>query len=403
MHVDIDSLGVFDRLAREGADRAANSLSRLTGTDATVSVTNISFLSPGDARETLAAGNYTGVRIGFGGRVHGDTVLLFRRRDANTLVDLLLPDGDQSERLARSGIKEVANIVLSGFVDGWANYLGESIDITTPTYVEEAGSQLFTADRVAGTDAADGLFLFESTLSVGDELSLELYMLPEYEAFSSLVSAQATADDVIPVDKLAAFNDMTRSGASSAAANVTTMTGVETDVEVSRIRFVPIEAVPSQVGDETVAGIVVSLSGRPSGYLAILFDEESAKSVAGSMLPTEPDDGFDGMTRSAIEEVGNVMTSGFIDGWANVLQTSIEHSPPEFVHDMGSAVMSPVVGRLGRAQDHAFLLDSTVCTDGQNIRCNIYVLPHGDELTTALRELDPERATETEANADQFF
>jgi chemotaxis protein CheY-P-specific phosphatase CheC len=403
MHVDIDSLGVFDTLAREGAERAATSLSRLTGTDATVSVTNISFLSTDGVRETLGGSDYAGVRIGFGGRVYGDTVLLFRREDVNALVDLLLPSSDPSERLARSGIEEVANIVLSGFVDGWANYLGESIDITTPTYVEEAGSELLRDDTHSDADDVDGMFLFESTLSVGDELALELYMLPEYEAFSSLVSERTTVDDVIPVDKLATFNDMTRTGAGNAATNITTMTGVETDVEVARIRFVPVEAVPSQVGDDVVVGIVVSLSGCPSGYLAILFDEESARSVAGSMLPTEPDAEFNGMTKSAIEEVGNVMTSGFIDGWANVLQTSIEHSPPEFVHDMGSAVMSPVVGRLGQSQEHAFLLDSTVVTDGRNVRCDIFVLPHGDELATALRELDPDRATETEANVDQFF
>lgn len=402
MYVDIDSLGVFDRLAREGATRAADSLSRLTGADATVNVTDISFLSRADARGVFGGGDYTGVRIGFGGRVRGDTVLLLREDDANRLVELLLPADDHDESLARSGIKEVANIVLSGFVDGWANYLGESIDITTPTYVDDAGAQLLEQEA-AEDDPADGLFLFESTLHVGDELSLGLYMLPEYTAFSTLVSERGVADEAIPIDKLAAFDEMTREGARGAATNITTMTGVETDVDVSRIRFVPVEAVPSQVGDETVAGIVVSLSGRPSGYLAILFDEASALTVADSMLPTEAGDEFAGMTRSAIEEVGNVMTSGFIDGWANVLRTSIEHSPPEFVHDMGSAVMTPVVGRLGQSQDHAFLIDSVVTTDGRDVRCNIYVLPHGDELATALRELDPERTAETEANVDQFF
>ena len=401
MYVDIDSLGVFDRLAREGADRAADSLSRLTGANATVEVTNISFLTQADAHATFGSESYTGVRIGFGGRVRGDTVLLFREADANRLVDLLLSDGDHDEHLARSGIKEVANIVLSGFVDGWANYLGESIDITTPTYIDDGGSAVL--DQGAVDADADGMFLFESTLTVDDQLSLELYMLPEYTAFSTLVSKREMAEGSIPIDQLAAFNEMTREGANGAARNITTMTGVDTDVEVSRIRFVPVEAVPSQVSDETVAGIVVSLTGRPSGYLAILFDEPSALAVADSMLPTEAGEEFEGMTKSAIEEVGNVMTSGFIDGWANVLQTSIEHSPPEFVHDMGSAVMTPVVGRLGRTQDHAFMLDSTVTTDGRDVRCNIYVLPHGDELATALADLDLERTAETEANVDQFF
>jgi len=166
------------------------------------------------------------------------------------------------------------------------------------------------------------------------------------------------------------------------------MTGLDTDVDVSRLRFVPLEGVPKQVGDDRFVGVVFELKGLPSGYLVVLFDEKSAKTVASSMMPGGSDeDGIGAMTEGAIKELGNIMTSGFIDGWANVLGTSIEHTPPNFVHDMGSAIMSPVIGKLGQRQDYAFVIDSTIEIDGHQGRCDIYALPDERELARALSAL----------------
>ncbi|WP_369011397.1 chemotaxis protein CheC, partial [Escherichia ruysiae] len=75
-------------------------------------------------------------------------------------------------------------------------------------------------------------------------------------------------------------------------------------------------------------------------------------------------DGLGEMGESAIQELGNIMTSGFIDSWANVLQTSINHTPPQLVHDLGTSILSPIAGRLGQSQEYAFLMDSAVRTDG---------------------------------------
>ena len=103
------------------------------------------------------------------------------------------------------------------------------------------------------------------------------------------------------------------------------------------------------------------------------------------------EDGIGSMTEGAIKELGNIMTSGFIDGWANVLQTSIEHSPPNFVHDMGESIMSPVIAKLGQQQDYAFVIDSAIEIDGEESQCDIYALPDERELARALSALPTQR------------
>jgi Chemotaxis protein CheC, inhibitor of MCP methylation len=86
-------------------------------------------------------------------------------------------------------------------------------------------------------------------------------------------------------------------------------------------------------------------------------------------------------------ELGNVMTSGFIDSWANVLGTSIAHSPPEFVHDIGSATVSPLVASLSRRQDYGFVIDAAIRTAEIQARCDVYALPDERELAAALEQL----------------
>jgi len=107
--------------------------------------------------------------------------------------------------------------------------------------------------------------------------------------------------------------------------------------------------------------------------------------------------------KSAIEELGNIMTSGFVDGWANVLQTSVEHTPPKLVHDMGRAIVDPLAAQVGQHQEHAFIIDSTMKTDEIEFQSEIHALPNEAELRAALRPLDVDRADETEADAERSF
>lgn len=199
----------------------------------------------------------------------------------------------------------------------------------------------------------------------------------------------------IDIQSLGTFNRLAHEGAQRAAVSLSAMTGIETSVEVSQLGFVPIENAPAQVGDGTHVGVVFEFDGPPSGYVAILFDEASADEVADAMVPGGGENGedggeteFDGMRKSAIQEIGNIMTSGFVDGWANVLGTTIDTSPPQFVHDSGQAIVSPVAARLGRTQEFAFVIDSTIRTADRELGCDIYALPDNNELKRALDEMD---------------
>jgi len=398
MQIDIDSLETYNGLARDGARAAADSLSGLTGIDTRVEVTNVSLMAPSDLEYEYVGGEFSGIRIELCGALDGEAVLTFDADARATIADVLAPDA--GEGLRRSSIEEVGNIVTSGFIDGWADHLGAVIDISPPTFLEGAGADVIP-DGTVPEDRQ--VFVFRSRIeSPTESLDFHILLVPERESLVEAIGA--TTDDSVPFEKFEVFNEMTKHGAERAAENITTMTGLETDVEVNRMSFVPIDRVPATVGDDRYVGTVMEYEGTPSGYLAILFDRPSAEAVVDALVPTGTDGGWSEMEQSAMKELGNIMTSGFIDGWANVLESSIDHSPPTFVSDMGSSIMSPIVGRMATGQEHAFLLDSVIRTDGEGVfRCELFALPDEAELRAAFDELLVERADRTRVDPDEVF
>jgi chemotaxis protein CheY-P-specific phosphatase CheC len=382
MNVDIESLGVFNRTAQAGAERAAENLTGMTGIETAVDVTEVTLAS---ASDLARRDRRVGVAIDFEGGIDGTSLLTFSSAGVEVLLDTLLP----GEGVEESAVAEVGNIVTSGFVEGWADQHDATIDISPPEYVEGTGEELLDA---VGFER-DRAFVFRSQVgAVGEELGVEFQMFPDRDSMTQMLGG---GDDPVSVEKLATLREMAKAGAETASETVSSMTGIATGVDITHLSFVPVEDVPAELEDKPYVGVVLRTGDPLEGYVLVLFDEASAREVVAALVPgTDEVSTFEGKSRSAMEEIGNVMTSSFIDGWANVLDATIDISPPQFVHDAGPAVAESVVARLGRKQSFAFLLEATLRADDTEFDCEIYALPDETDLRTVLDDIDPDASAE---------
>jgi len=413
MKLDVTALGTFYQMAQEGAGLAAGRLTRMTDVDTRVGVTKLNFMRGSDIRAELGDDvRKVGIRVELTGALDGYAVIVFDWDSATHLVRTLqpsvgaedaLPDAPDEEfnEMNRSAITEVGQIMHSGFIDGWADVLGTAIDVSTPEYVDGDSAEPFLAGIDTAPGADDLALLFQSQIEAIDtEIQFRYYLFPDHNSMEDILAQQGVStDDGIEYDKLAGFDRLAQRGADEVASNVTTMTGIETDVEIRRLNFVPLEVLPQEINDEMLIGVAFEFDGMPSGYLLFLFDESSAREIVNAMLPMAPDDEFDEMGQSAIKELGNIMASGFLDGWANVLDTTIDHSPPEYNHDMGAAVIDPVVIQLGEEQEYAFVFDTSVQAADREFDCNIYAVPDESDLEQAINDLPMDRIEEVPTKA----
>ncbi|RQG90292.1 chemotaxis protein CheC [Natrarchaeobius halalkaliphilus] len=412
MRLDVNALGTFHRMAREGAGLAAGRLTHMTGVETRVGVTKLNFMRRREIRRDFAESETNvGVRVELSGAIEGYSLIVFDRDNVIRIVETLLeeaePDSDldidpgEFSRMEKSATTEVGHIMNSGFIDGWADVLETVIDVSTPEFVEgESAALLF--DDVAEAPTDDDLaLLFQSTIEAVDtEISFSHYLFPKRSSMARLLERLRTSDG-IEYDKLDGFDRMAERGAEEIAKTATTLTGIETSVEIRRLNFVSLETIPEQVPPEKLVSVAFEFEGVPSGYLLFLFDEESAREIVDAMVPASIDeDGFGEMGTSAITELGNIMASGFLDGWANVLDTTIDHSPPEFIHDFGAAAVDPVIVKLGADQEFAFVFDTAVVADGREFGCEVYAIADESDLERALNDLDVDRIEGTPTTAE---
>ncbi len=412
MRLDINALGTFYRMAREGAGLAAGRLTHMTGVETRVGVTKLNFMRGREIRRDL--GDETGrvgINVELTGAIEGHSIVVFDREGAGKIVDALLAEADSTgeleadteefDRMSQSAVTEVGQVMNSGFVDGWADVLEAVIDVSTPTFVEGKSADPFMDDLTNAPGPNDFALLFRNQIETVDaEIEFDHYLFPEPDSMATLLE-QLRMSDGIEYDKLDGFDRMAEQGAEEMAKTATTLTGIETSVEIRRLNFVSLEVIPEQVPDEKLVTVAFEFDGVPSGYLFFLFDEESATEIVDAMVPMSIEgDPFDEMGRSAITELGNIMASGFLDGWANVLDTTIDHSTPEFIHDIGTAAVDPIIVQLGETQEYAFVFDTLVVADGRAFDCEVYAIPDESDLERALNDLDVDRIEETPTTAE---
>jgi chemotaxis protein CheC len=197
---------------------------------------------------------------------------------------------------------------------------------------------------------------------------------------------------MIDIRKLTLVNELARLGTNGVADNLGMLAGSEAEMEVTKTNFIDVRDIKKQADDGDRVGVRVRLQDEPHGHILVLFPEDSAKKITGLMLADMVED-MDGvsseMARSAITELGNMMVSGFIDGWADVLGRTIDHATPQLVY----APAGEIVERTAGLGDHslALMFDSNISVPSSDIDADIYALPDIEEFVKMINSLDARR------------
>mgnify|MGYP000108349807 CR=1 FL=1 len=195
----------------------------------------------------------------------------------------------------------------------------------------------------------------------------------------------------VDVRKLDLFNKMAKEGSETVADHLGQMAGIDAGIEVSKINFLDIEDVRTHLGSQKQVGIFVELVDPPHGYVLFLIEPSDSKQLVGQMVGgmggDEPADGlFTDMERSAMQEIGNIMTSGYIDGWANVLDTTIDISTPSFMYGPASDIVDEMGG--WPEEDIVFVVDSDIVAESTNVELTAYTFPRLRELVDLIQDID---------------
>ncbi|MHB9288487.1 chemotaxis protein CheC [Halobacteriales archaeon Cl-PHB] len=205
----------------------------------------------------------------------------------------------------------------------------------------------------------------------------------------------------IDVRKLDLFNKISKEGSKKVADSLSQMTGMDARIEISKINFLDLEDVKTHLGDQQEVGIHVELTEPPYGYVLFLMGPQDSKQLAANMVPGDRVEagGFSDMERSAIQEIGNIMTSGYIDGWANVLDTTIDMSTPTFTYGPAHQIIKKMGG--WPEEEVVFVLDSTIVADDTDVDLTVYTFPQLRDLVGLVQAMDLDTDVQADTVADE--
>ncbi|OUJ18210.1 Chemotaxis protein CheC flagellar motor switch protein [Methanonatronarchaeum thermophilum] len=393
MKIQIDSLGSFNRMAMKGADTAAKSLSMMVNQDIDVEITKVDFIPIEELSKQMDQNKYRGVSITYQGGLQGGSILVFPPKGARKIVKSVMPlagdeAGDEFGEMEQSAIQEIGNIMTSGFIDGWADMLQTDIDISTPNYIEDNWNNM-VEQEINQNANTDFIIAFVSKMkTVGKSIKFYFYMFPEPNSLENALNSQSTKKQKpIDTEGLRKLNEVTKTSANQISENLSMMTQMPTKLQILNLNFVPIEEVGNGFSNGSCIANVFKFEGSLSGYVMIKFSEKSAKDLTTNLLGKKPENGFGEMEQSAIQEIGNIMTSGFIDGWADMLQTDIDISTPNYMHDMGKSIVQSVLSLMAEDQKYVFLFDTKIDAADQEFESDVYVFFENKSIRQSLNKI----------------
>jgi chemotaxis protein CheC len=201
---------------------------------------------------------------------------------------------------------------------------------------------------------------------------------------------------MLEADKLGLVGGIGIKASGMVAESRSQMVGMNVSMDVSVADIIPTDKISHAIGDtekDTLVGVSVAFEGEIPGDALFIYTPGAAREFAGILLAGmesgAPADGkiLSDMEESALLELTNIITSGFIDVWAAEFKVILTQLPPSIPANPLTDVMGEIGGRLETTDNLSLVFDSTLKLTDINVDLNILVLPDLDVVQLAIDEV----------------
>ncbi len=173
------------------------------------------------------------------------------------------------------------------------------------------------------------------------------------------------------------LKELANIGVGNAITSLSRMLGEEKiDMDVPVATLVPLQDVPDFLGggEVTVAGVYIEAEGDVNLTILFALSLDSASNLITSLMPGVKGE-LDEMGVSALIEVGNILTSSYLNAISLMTELKLMPSPPQIAVDMSAAIISTVIAEAHLTDDEVVLLRTTLNTKESQIGGNILIIP----------------------------
>ena len=178
-------------------------------------------------------------------------------------------------------------------------------------------------------------------------------------------------------------------GGGNAATALSDILSDRVDMTVPKLSIINVSDVAEILGgpENEVVGVLVTMSGDISGMLLLVLDKHFTKTLVKVLLEKDLGDfsDLDDMDLSALKEIGNILSSSYVNAMSAMTDLRINLSPPDIAIDMVGAILSYPASVFGMMGDKVLYIEDELSGSNEKVKSNMLIMPDIDSLERMLK------------------
>ena len=144
--------------------------------------------------------------------------------------------------------------------------------------------------------------------------------------------------------------------------------------------------------EEIVAAVLVKMSGEINGIMLFILKIDFINAVLDSVLSKDIDDYMDltELEKSALEEIGNIIISSYVNAMSGLTGVSIKLSIPSIAINMLGGILSVPMVEFGYETDKLMMINGKFIVDDKALNSNLLMMPDIQSLNYLMHKLGVE-------------
>lgn len=187
--------------------------------------------------------------------------------------------------------------------------------------------------------------------------------------------------------QLDALKEVGNIGVGNSATALSQLLNKKVDITVPNINIVSFEEIYNKIGaEEIVIGVLVRVLGDAPGNILFIFSKDSALSIINDLTGSKADE-FDDIGKSVLCEIGNIISSSYMNSIGVFTNTTLIPSVPAVTYDMLGAILSTTFIESGQYDDHVLDIETSFLEDESELSGHFYYVPMPGSLEKILNAL----------------
>lgn len=137
-----------------------------------------------------------------------------------------------------------------------------------------------------------------------------------------------------------------------------------------------------------VIGIYVNFYGDIQGTVLLIIDKHSADIIIEDLLgKRDSEEEYNELELSAIQEIGNILTSAYVNSISALSNLDIVISVPSVSIDMAGAILSVPAIEYSMISEEVILIENKILKGEDEMNVNFFLLPDIDSFKILFRSL----------------